>query len=113
MGLPPHSLVRTPREDRGRQPWDAYMELLAQIVEVTSVGVAGMRLKKPIKVPRPKRHRRRRPAMEAGPQQVVLVQAEHGNPYSAAINKLTAIPAPQRHLALVDGTAGNGEQETA
>lgn len=55
-GLPPTALSRTPPERRGvDEPWTAVHELLAQLIEVTSIPAAERRLNEPITVPRPGR----------------------------------------------------------
>jgi hypothetical protein len=72
------------------------MELLAQIVEVVSVGAANMRLKKPVKIPRPNRDEPRitsSSSRSTGP-------AEDENPYASAINRLASVQ-PERHLHVV------------
>jgi hypothetical protein len=64
-GLPAESLLRTTPEQRSQEKWTVETELLAQLVEETSVVSSGHKRKKPLKVPRPdhiknagKRHRR-------------------------------------------------------
>jgi hypothetical protein len=115
--LPPESLVRTKPEERGRNPWDAYMELLAQLVEVSSVTAAGFRLKKPIKVPRPGRKRKRGRQAESfqtvDTDSLQVHQLPSGpNPYSAAMNMLAG-SSPARLHVVQDGETASGEQETA
>lgn len=77
---------------------------------------SGMRLKKPIKVPRPNRRKgqRRQSMQTVDPSQQQVHEVPAGpNPYSAAINMLSSVPAPRR-LTVVDGGAGGaGEQETS
>ena len=95
--LPAEALVRTPVEERGRAPWTAELELMAQLIEMTSVLAADRRIKKPVKVPRPnqpnKRRMRTTPAAREGRQ-----AAPAGvSPYGAAIAALGgAQPSPKR-----------------
>jgi hypothetical protein len=44
--------------------------LLSQLVEVTSIGVAGRQLKKPLTIPRPEHVRRKAKAHASGVEQV-------------------------------------------
>lgn len=105
--LPPSALVRTPEAERGRDPWTAELELMAQLVEITSIGIAQMKLRKPIKVPRPARDKTAR-AAAAGTEHVVAVGSD-SNPYRAAMRALgEARPARLRQQREHDG-----EQETA
>lgn len=104
-GLPRDALVRTPESERGIDPWTAELELLAQLIEVTSIGVAEMKLQKPITVPRPQQpepgdaeHLDSPAAGEDGP-----------NPYSAAIGALRSSARPRPSLHVVD----NGEESSS
>ena len=68
--LPREALVRTPVDERGRAPWTAELELVAQLIEMTSVLAADRRIKKPVKVPRPNQPTKRRmPTTAARPGQ--------------------------------------------
>ncbi len=85
-GLPRDALVRTPTSERGRDRWTAELELMAQLIEIVSIQAAEMKLRKPIKVPRPK---------DAG--QVPSVRADRpvavaadDNPYRSAIRAFGA-----------------------
>ncbi len=103
-GLPRDALVRTPAEERGREPWTAYHELLAQLIELTSVTAADHRIKKPLKVPRPQQ-------VKAGSQRVPSQRVRRAadvpaaNPYSAAIAALGGAQ-PSRKRALLAGETG-------
>jgi hypothetical protein len=93
-GLPRDALVRTPESERGVDAWTAELELLAQLIEVTSIGVAEMKLHQPITVPRP---------TPPGEDDTEALPAEGAaNPYSTAIGKLRGSARPQLH-AVDDG----------
>lgn len=108
-GLPPHALVRTPAGERGREPWTAYHELLAQVIEITSVTAAGHQIKKPIKVPRPDQK-----ADPGEPQREVRTtrDAPGANPYRSAIAVLGGAKPSRRRELLTDqhDHDENGEQ---
>jgi hypothetical protein len=76
-GLPSESLLRTDPEDRSLDRWSVNTELLAQLLEVTSVGVAERRLKDPVKIPRPThlaKHRKARSTQEAYARGISVLQ---------------------------------------
>lgn len=85
-GLPRDALVRTPLAERGRDPWTAELELMAQLVEVVSVSAAEMKLRAPIKVPRPQDGQAQEAAREAGQQ---VAAAAEVNPYRGAMAVLS------------------------
>lgn len=99
--------MRTPVPERGRDPWTAELELMAQLIEVVSITAAQMKLRKPIKVPRPKKDKTAAKAAAATRGAYVLdpapaaVAAEH-NPYRAAIRALGA-SQPNRLRAVGEG----------
>lgn len=99
-GLPREALVRTPVAERGRDPWTAELELMAQLLEVTSIGIAQMKLRKPIKVPRPKKDGARATAARAARPTVVGTK---DNPYRAAMRTFGATP-PKRLAERQDST---------
>lgn len=104
-GLPPEALIRIPADERGRghEPWTAYHELLAQLVEVTSIGAAEHRLKKPIKVNRPDRTRQH---AQAAPIRVASARDIPGaaaNPYRAAIAALGGAQPSSKRAQLAAG----------
>lgn len=107
-GLPPDALVRLPVDDRGRDRWTVEVELLAQLIEVVSIGTAERAIREPIRIPRPD-------WMQPGARQaseeefVVRPAAEDGdaNPYRAAIRGLMASTPPRR---LQSVPASNEEQ---
>lgn len=100
-GLPPTALSRTPAERRGvDEPWTAVHELLAQLIEVTSIPAAEMRLNKPIEVPRPGRPA---PGADDEPGTEVVRAAEQpgDNPFRRAIAAMKPqprTPAPARDV---------------
>jgi hypothetical protein len=102
-GLPRDAITRIPVPERGREPWDPYMELLAQIVEVVSVGAANMRLKKPVKIPRPNRDE---PLITSSSRRTA--PAEDENPYASAINRLASVQ-PERYLHVVPDEDDEGQ----
>lgn len=65
--LPPEA--RSARENPDEQPWGVVEELLAQVVEVTSVTASGRQMSEPRQVPRPGAIERaiHHPAPTAGP----------------------------------------------
>lgn len=80
-GLPRDALVRTPESERGRDPWTAELELMAQLIEVVSITASGKQLRKPIKVPRPKKDT----AKAAASKTKRAASAADDNPYRSAI----------------------------
>jgi hypothetical protein len=52
--MPRDACIRTTADDRLREEWPVTADLLALLVEVTSIGVAGQQLKQPLTLPRPK-----------------------------------------------------------
>lgn len=109
-GLPRDALVRTPAEERGRDPWTAELELMAQLIEVTSVIAAEHRLKKPHKVPRPKRVKARR----AAAQRRAGDRAGDGagpNPYRAAIAALGGAQPSRKRQQLAAPPDGDDEEQ--
>lgn len=52
--------MQTAEVDRVKDRWDLKTELIAQLLEVTSVGIAERKLKKPLEVPRPEHLSRKR-----------------------------------------------------
>jgi len=105
--LPPTALVRTPVDERVRDPWTAYHELLAQLVEVVSIGAAEMKLRRPIKVNRPGS---RRQHAQAEPVDVKRAQDVPGdNPYRAAMAVLSRAQPSRVRQAAADSKR---EQET-
>lgn len=121
-GLPPDALVRVPVEERGREPWTAYHELIAQLVEVTSVGISGRQLRKPIQVPRPKKAKpvaavRVVEDLELAPRPAPAAPAPARTPAPAGVNPYRSAMAalggaqPSRLRAQLAG--GEKAQETA
>jgi hypothetical protein len=92
-GLPRDALVRTPESERGRDPWTAELELMAQLVEITSIAAAEMKLKKPIQVPRPHLEQAAQDTARQAGRQVAAVDAP--NPFRGA-------------MAVMAGAAGGG-----
>lgn len=86
-GLPRDALVRTPESERGRDPWTAELELMAQLVELTSVLASNHRIKKPVKVPRPKNDKTAKAAAAGTTRRVAVAD---GNPYRSAIRAFGA-----------------------
>lgn len=109
--LPTSALVRTPVADRGREPWTAYHELLAQLVELTSVSASEHRIKKPVKVPRPHHTKSQRvPSERVGVEVRRAADAPGDNPYRKAIMALGGAQ-PSKKRALLAGESEG--QETA
>lgn len=52
--------MRTTHEQRFGEDWTVEQELMALLIEVTSVAAAGRQLRKPIDIPRPTKRRRGR-----------------------------------------------------
>lgn len=100
--------MRTPVDERGRDPWTAYHELLAQLIEIVSIPAAEMRLQKPIKIPRPQRDQ---PA-DTDEEHVVtpVVSQDAPNPYRAAI---AGLAASQPRLRSVPRNDDNEQEQTA
>lgn len=93
--------MRTPVAERGRDPWTAELELMAQLVEITSIGIAQMRLRKPIKVPRPNKDVAAKAATTRVERAVAV--GEDDNPYRAAIRAFGATQ-PSRMREAQDAT---------
>jgi hypothetical protein len=56
--MPKGSCTRTPLDQRLEEGWTVTDDLLALLIEVTSVGVANRQLRKPLEIPRPSRQRK-------------------------------------------------------
>ncbi len=60
--MPRDACIRTTPEDRlGEEKWSVETDLLALLVEVSSVTASGRQIKKPLEIPRPKRAATPRP----------------------------------------------------
>lgn len=71
-GMPGDARTRTTPAERA-QPWTTHDELLAQLIEIVSIGVADRVLRKPVQVPRPRKPAaERRRAGEPNPALTVL-----------------------------------------
>jgi len=103
-GLPRDALVRTPESERGRDPWTAELELMAQLVEVVSIQAAEMKLRKPIKVPRPNRDELAQTATREAGQQVAA--AAQPNPFRGAMAVLSGGGQPRTKPAQPRGGDG-------
>lgn len=107
-GLPRDALVRTPVEERGRAPWTAELELMAQLIEMTSVLASERRIKKPVKVPRPDQPKKRR--MRTTARQASRPAEGPGvSPYGAAIAALGGAQ-PSRKRSQLDPPDDDEEQ---
>lgn len=53
--MPKGSCLRTTMEERMQEGWSVTDDLLALLIEVSSVTASGRQLRKPIEVPRPKK----------------------------------------------------------
>lgn len=81
--LPKDACIRTTAEQRTREEWTVELELLTQLIEVTSISAAGMQLRQPITIPRPEHIRRQNKARESGVDVM-------DNPYKQGIAVLAA-----------------------
>lgn len=59
--MPPESLLATGRGAREQERWPVEVELLAQLIEETSIAAAGLRRRRPREIPRPRHLRRSGP----------------------------------------------------
>lgn len=84
--MPRDSCIRTTLDERLGEEWTVTDDLLAMLIEVSSVTASGRQIKKPIEVPRPKDKRK-------GPQrheQQTPARSPQDAAYSKAIGVLAA-----------------------
>jgi hypothetical protein len=85
--LPKDACIRTTHEQRFGEDWTVERELMALLIEITSVTAAGKQLRKPIQVPRPKSDKQRGP---------VHPRANGQNPaYGRAVGVLASTARPK------------------